>query len=278
MDQLWQVTALKYAERRDRTRAESFLLEDDHESAHGLDYFVWVLRSGERTILVDTGFDDREATRRNRPIQRDSATAVAALGIDPETIDDVIITHLHYDHAGGLARFPNATFHLQEAEMAYACGPCMAHATLNVAYAPDDICEMVRRIYSGRVAFHAGDAAIAPGVTVHLIGGHTRGLQAVRVKTRSGWLCLASDASHYYENFLQEKVFPLVVDLGDMLSGFRRIRDLASMPGLVIPGHDPLVGDLFPRDDGTPDFARRLDLGPLRGPWEAFASPDPSEG
>lgn len=266
MEQLWEVAALKYAERRDRARAESFLFEDDHVTPHDMDYFVWVLRSGGRTILVDTGFDEREAKRRSRPIERDSAAAVAALGIDPESIDEVVITHLHYDHAGGLSRFPNARFHLQAAEMAYASGPCMCHEVLRVAYAAEDICEMVQRVYSGRVVFHDGDAEIAPGVTLHLIGGHTRGLQAVRVKTEAGWLCLASDAAHYYENFLEKKVFPLVVDMEDMLAGFTRIQELASSPGLVVPGHDPLVGSLFPRLDGAPDFVRRLDRGPLRNP------------
>ena len=266
MEELWEVYALKYAERRDRTRSESFLFEDDHAGPHDMDYFVWLLRAGTRTILVDTGFDEREARRRQRPILRDSAAAVAALGIDPESIDEVILTHLHYDHAGGLARFPNAVFHLQVAEMAFASGPCMCHAPLRMAYAADDICDMVQRVYSGRVVFHQGDAEIAPGVSLHLIGGHTRGLQAVRVKTASGWLCLASDAAHYYENFLERKVFPLVVDMEDMLSGFTRIQRLASAPSLVVPGHDPLVGSLFPQAEGAPDFARRLDLGPLRDP------------
>ena len=266
MEQLWEVAALKYAERRDRTRAESFLFEDDHVTPHDMDYFVWVLRAGDRTILVDTGFDEREAKRRKRPIQRDSAAAVAALGIDPESIDEVIITHLHYDHAGGLARFPNAVFHIQAAEMIYATGPCMCHEPLKVAFAADDICEMVQRVYSGRVVFHEGDAEVAPGITVHLIGGHTRGLQVVRVKTQAGWLCLASDATHYYENYLEKKLFPLVVDREDMLQGFDRIQRLASSPGLVVPGHDIRVRSLFPQLEGTPEFAPRLDLGPLRDP------------
>jgi len=121
---------------------------------------------------------------------------------------------------------------------------------------------MVRLLYKGKVQFHDGDGYVASGVSVHRIGGHTQGLQAVRVKTSAGWLCLASDASHYYENFLDAKPFPIVVDLKEMLDGFQRVQDLASSPSLVIPGHDPKVFRLFDPTDGLPDFARRLDLGP----------------
>ena len=99
---------------------------------------------------------------------------------------------------------------------------------------------------------------------VHRIGGHTQGLQAVRVNTGAGVMCLASDASHYYENFLNGKPFPIVVNLQEMLDGFQTLHTLASSPSLIIPGHDPAVFDYFDASDGLPDFARRLDRGPSR--------------
>ncbi|WP_286132979.1 N-acyl homoserine lactonase family protein [Labrenzia sp. DG1229] len=173
-----------------------------------------------------------------------------------------MVTHLHYDHAGGLKHFPNATIHLQAAEMAYATGPCMCHGTLKDPFTADHVCEAVQRLYSGRVVFHQGDGQIREGVTVHHTGGHSKGLQAVRVLTEAGWMCLASDTSHYYENFLDEKPFPIVVDLDDMLEGFRTIRQLASADKLVIPGHDPLVRDFFPSHG--PDHVTRLDHGPTK--------------
>ena len=105
-----------------------------------------------------------------------------------------------------------------------------------------------------------GDGEVAEGVTVHCLGGHSRGLQAVRVRTDAGWLCLASDASHYYENFQQAKPFPIVVDLQNMLDGFDRLHKLASDPTLIIPGHDPLVRQYFPQDGS--DHIFRLDQGP----------------
>ncbi|MEC9265260.1 MAG: N-acyl homoserine lactonase family protein [Alphaproteobacteria bacterium] len=264
MDQIWQVTAVKYAERNSRTRQDSFILDDDHASPHDMDYFIWVLKSPLGTILVDTGYDQPEGDRRGRPVLRNPDEALSAVGIDPESVDTVIITHMHYDHAGGMNRFPNAVYHIQETELQYVTGPCMCHSHLRYPFSADHVCQMIRTLYDGRVRFHHQDGEVAPGVTVHRIGGHTKGLQVVRVRTQAGWLCLASDASHYYENFLKGKPFPIVVDLQEMLDGFQTVQRLASSPSLVVPGHDPKVFDLFAATDGLPDFARRLDFGPVR--------------
>lgn len=259
---MWQVYALKYAERNTRTRADSFL-DDDHPTLpHGMDYFIWVLRRGDRTILVDTGYDDAEGARRDRPIQRHPVQAIKALGLTVDDIDLCIVTHLHYDHAGGLAAFPKAVFHLQAAEMAFATGPCMCDAHLRDPFTAAHVCEMVRNVYSGRVVFHDGDGQVAPGVTVHCVGGHSKGMQAVRVETENGPLCLASDASHYYENFERGLLFPIVADKDAMRAGFQTIQDLAGDAKRVIPGHDPLVRKLYPAD-GTSGFTFRLDKGRL---------------
>lgn len=264
MEKIWEVRALKYADRNARTRADSFIVDDDHDSPHAMDYFVWVLQSEGRVIVVDTGYEDNEAARRQRPIIRDPAEALAAVGVRAEDVDTVIITHLHYDHAGGLDRFPNAKFHLQKSEMEFATGPCMCDLDAQAPFSVEHVCEMVRKVYSGRVIFYDGDGEVEGGVTVHSIGGHSRGLQAVRVKTSAGYLCLASDAAHYYENFILKKPFPIVHDLQQMVAGFRAIEALASERSLVIPGHDPLVTELFPTD-GSSDFVWRLDQGPSKG-------------
>lgn len=256
----WQVHALKYADRNSRTRADSFIFDDNHDAPHDMDYFIWVLQRGDQTILVDTGYDAKEAARRQRSVIREPGAALAEIGIRPEDITTIIVTHLHYDHAGGLEQFPNATIHLQAAEMAYATGPCMCHDVLRMPFTAGHVCEAIKRVYSGRCVFHDGDGEIAEGVTVHCIGGHSRGLQVVRVQTEAGWLCLASDATHYYENVFERKPFPIVVDTEDMLNGFARLEKLASKRELIIPGHDPLVTQLFPKVG--PDFAFRLDKGP----------------
>ncbi|GAA6179700.1 N-acyl homoserine lactonase family protein [Shimia sp. NS0008-38b] len=258
----WRVHAIKYADRNARTRADSFIFDDNHDAPHAMDYYMWLLRDGDRVILVDTGYDSEEATLRGRPIRLDPREALEPFGLKPDEINQIIVTHLHYDHAGGLALFPNAHLHLQTAEMAFATGPCMCHDTIRAPFTAVHICEAVTRLYRGKLTFHDGDSQVADGVSVHCIGGHSRGLQAVRVRTQVGWMVLASDAAHFYENFQARKPFPIVVDLQDMMNGFGRLHSLASRPDLIIPGHDPLVRDIFPQE-----LARhicRLDLGPKR--------------
>ena len=116
----------------------------------------------------------------------------------------------------------------------------------------------------GRVAFHDGAAEIAPGMSVHHIGGHTNGLQCVRVMTRRGWLVLASDAAHLYAHMEQGRAFPTVYNVGDMLEGHKTLRQLASSSAAIIPGHDPLVMQRYPA--ARPDLegiAVRLDADPV---------------
>lgn len=264
----WEIHAIKYADRNGRTRNDSFMFDDDHNAPHAMDYFMWLLRNGDRQILVDTGYDTAEATNRDRPIRLDPVPALAPLGVGPDDISEIIVTHLHYDHAGGLHLFPNATLHMQEAEMAFATGPCMCHGTLRFPFTADHVCEAIKRLYSGKVIFHDGDAQIADGVTVHRIGGHSRGLQAVRVRTKAGWMVLASDASHYYENVFARRLFPLVVDVEGMFAGFETLLSLASSPSLIVPGHDPLVRTYYA--EGVAPHIHRLDPGPIR---EVFVNP-----
>lgn len=264
MEEVYEVYALKYADRNARTRADSFLFDDDHASPHAMDYFVWVIRNDNRTVIVDTGYDEHEGRRRARPILRDPIVCLADFGIDAESVETVIVTHLHYDHAGSLDRLSGAVFHLQAAEMAFATGPCMCHDVLRMPFSAEHVCSMVRKVYSGKVVFHKGASDVAPGIEVHAIGGHSRGLQCVRVKTARGWMVLTSDASHYYENYMAKKLFPIVVDPQAMLEGFDTLPRLASGPELVIPGHDPLVRKLFPAVRGGDGGAsiHRLDAEP----------------
>ena len=161
-------------------------------------------------------------------------------------MNDVIVTHMHYDHGGNRELFGSARFHLQDREMAYAIGRCMCHPALSGPFDVRDVCAMVEWVCARRGLFHDGDHELAPGLSLHRIGGHTAGLQVMRVWTRRGWLVLASDASHFYANMEQGRSSPIVYNLGDMYQGHRRCYELADGPANVIPGHDPLVMKRYP--------------------------------
>jgi glyoxylase-like metal-dependent hydrolase (beta-lactamase superfamily II) len=238
--QTFEVYAIKYAH-HERTAAHNFAGGDPHDGPMPLDYFVWLARGAGREIVVDTGFSAPVAARRGRQHLRCPTQGLRLMGVDARAVKDVVITHLHYDHVGNFELFPAATFHLQDLEMRYATGRHMSEPRHGGAYDVEDVVGMVRHAYAGRLRFHDGDAELCPGITLHLIGGHTMGLQVVRVWTRRGWLVLASDATHFYANMDQERPFPIVWSLDDMFAGFRRLRALADSEQHIIPGHDPLV-------------------------------------
>ena len=144
---------------------------------------VWVIRNPARTLLVDTGFSADMAVRRGRRYLASPVDLLKQIGIAAESVEDIVVTHMHYDHAGNIAAFPKARLHLQEKEMAYCTGRCMCHAAMRSPFEARDVAQAVERLHAGQLVFHDGDAEIAPGVSLHLIGGHTAGLQVVRVAT-----------------------------------------------------------------------------------------------
>jgi len=245
MSTLYEVYAIKYAH-HERRASENFIGGDPHDGPMPLDYFVWLVRGAGREVVVDTGFSAAMARKRGRDHLRCPAEALRLLQCDPSSVKDVVITHLHYDHVGNFDLFPAATLHLQDVEMHYATGRHMGEERHRFAYEVEEVVGMVRRVYEKRVHFHNGDEEIAPGISLHLIGGHTMGMQAVRVATRRGWLVLASDASHFYANMEQGRPFPIVFSVPDMVAGYERLRVLAASPAHIIPGHDPLVMQRYP--------------------------------
>lgn len=257
----YEILAIKYGEMTKRTRKDNFMHADDHDAPMPLDYFVWVVRNANRTILVDTGFDRKEAASRGRELAHEPREILERIGIDANKLDTLIVSHLHFDHAGTLHDFPAARFHLQETEMAYATGRCMCDQALQLPFTADHVCEMVKNVYSGRVQFHDGDGYVAPGVTVHHVPGHSKGVQCVRVMTEHGPVVLAADATHFYENFEQRKPFYITVDVEATLRTYDKLETLAGGKRNVVPGHDPMVIKRYPAwKPDSEGIVHRLDL------------------
>ena len=259
---VYEVYAVRYATREGR-RQDNFIGGDPHDGPIAMDYFFWLVIGGGRRFVVDCGFTEEVSARRKRTYLRNPVDALKLFGIDANEVEDVILTHLHYDHVGNFDRFPKAHFHLQEPELTYATGKYMAHPFLNHAFEVEDVVGVVRLNYRGRVVFYSGDAEIAPGLNVYLVGGHSAGLQFVTVNTKRGRVVLASDTTHYYENMETGRPFTTTFHVGDTLEGYRRVRALAPTAEHIVPGHDPLVMQLYPAPSPALEgIAVRLDVPP----------------
>ena len=241
----FEVFAIKYGERLG-TRGSIFMKGDPHDSPMAMDYYIWVIRNDEKTIVVDCGFDKKEGENRGRTYLRSPTEGLGLIGIDPAEVKDVIITHMHYDHVGNLSIFPNARFHVQDTEMAYVTGRAMTHPILRHSFVLSEVQEMVAMVYQDRAIFHDGDDDLVPGVTLHHFPGHARGLMAVRVNTKRGWIILASDTAHYYESLTAEHVFITHENIFEMLESYRSLVKLGGDVSRIVPGHDPDVLKRYP--------------------------------
>ncbi|MFM2126212.1 MAG: hypothetical protein RL328_2663 [Acidobacteriota bacterium] len=256
---IWEAYAIRYAHHH-RMARENFIGGDIHDGPMPLDYFIWLVRSGDQAYVIDTGFDAAVAKKRGRDFLKSPADGLKQLGVDAATVKDVIITHMHYDHSGNHDMYPQATYHLQEVEMQFCTGRYMTVPAMRAPFAAEDVCAMVNKLYGGRVVFHSGDEEIAPGLTVHLVGGHAMGLQMVRVWTRRGWVVLASDAAHFYANMELDLAYPFTFNVGDTLLGYRRAAALADSKDHIVPGHDPEVLKRYPAaGPGLENWIVRLD-------------------
>lgn len=241
----YQIFAIKYADRQAR-RSEHFVGGDPHDGPMPMDYFTWIVMGGGRTFLVDTGFTAEVAARRKRNFLRCPIESLKLLDLDPDAITDVVVTHMHYDHAGNYHKLPNARFHLQEKEMAFVTGRHVRYPFFARSYEVDNVIGMVRLNFDQKLELHDGDFELAPGLTLHHAPGHTAGLQVARVHTQRGEVVLASDATHYYENMETSRPFTTVWSTAEAIDAFRKVEHLAGSPRHIIPGHDPLVMRRYP--------------------------------
>lgn len=254
-----EIYAVKFGQNLEGRRGHFFSGPDadPHDELMQLDYFVWAIRSPGQDIVLDAGFTAATNRRRHRDHWEEPSAALRRLGVDPESVPVVILSHLHYDHCGDLGAFPAARFVLQAEELAFWTGPFASRGEFARHIEVVDVHQVERLTAEGRVTLVDGVQEVTEGVWVHRVGGHTPGMQIVRVRTAEGMVVLASDASHFFENVEQDKPFAVHADVVDMYRTFDTMNELAT-PGLVVAGHDPALFDRFPAVEGLEGRALRI--------------------
>ena len=243
----YEVYAIRYATIPDFPVA-GLVADADKTRKLDIAMMVWLVRGGGRNILVDTGFYRpqffKSWTVRDfiRPDE-----AVAGLGIKPEEVTDVILTHAHWDHADGTDLFPKAQVWIQKDEYTYYTGDAWQPGGKHGGIEPEDVDVFLKTNLAGRLHLVDGDREILPSVHVYIGGKHTWQSQYVSVATRSGTVVLASDNMYLYENLEKRAPIAQTFDRQSNLRAQDRMKTIAAKPALIIPGHDPAVLTRFPK-------------------------------
>lgn len=245
----YEVYAVRYATLANFP-VSSLIAGADRSRRMDIAMMIWVLKSASgRVAIVDSGF------HRDRYFQQYTvrdfvkpSDAIAPLGLKPEDVTDIFLTHMHWDHAGGLDLFPSARVWIQKDEYDYYAGEAWQSRTTHGGIDPEDVLEIVRRNTQGKVTLLRGDDDTSlPGVAFGIGGRHTWQSQFVKVQTAARSVVLASDNMYLYENLDTHKPIAQTLDAASNLRAQQRMRSMVTDSKFVIPGHDPAVFDRFPK-------------------------------
>ena len=214
-------------------------------------YAIWLIRGGGRNILFDSGFHRarwfKEWTIKNY-LRPDKAVALA--GVRPEEITDVVISHAHWDHLGGIDLFPKATVWIQREEYRYYTADAWQPGGDHGGIDPEDVQELVRLNTAGRLRLIEGDdVELFPGIRAYTGGRHTFASQYLRVEGHPPFV-LASDNVYLYRNLIEHKPSATFSesDYPANLGNQKRMIELAGSVDRVIPGHDALQTQKYPTE------------------------------
>jgi glyoxylase-like metal-dependent hydrolase (beta-lactamase superfamily II) len=250
-----EVLAVRYGHRV-TTRAQSYLnfhLYGESDADLDIDYFFWVIRDARGVYLVDTGFAPEVGDRRRRALYTTPAQALPGLGIAPEDVTAIVITHAHWDHTGNLSQFPRAQLVMTEAEYAFWTSPMADRVQFAEHREPEEIGCLRQARAEDRLTLFAGQLTLAAGVELTEVGGHTPGQLIALVTAGGGTAVLASDALHFYEEVERDRPFAILADLPAMYRAYDTLAQLAAQPGThLVAGHDPAVRARFARYTAGP--------------------------
>ena len=246
----YSIDAIRYADSPHDPVADLVIGAPKDETVDTI-YAIWLIRGGGRNILFDSGFHRarwfKEWTIKEY-LRPDKAVALA--GVKPEEITDVVISHAHWDHLGGIDLFPKATVWIQREEYRYYTADAWQPGGDHGGIDPEDIQELVRLNTAGRLRLIEGDdVELFPGIRAYTGGRHTFASQYLRVEGHPPFV-LASDNVYLYRNLIEHKPSATFSesDYPANLANQKRMIELAGSVDRVIPGHDALQTQKYPTE------------------------------
>jgi glyoxylase-like metal-dependent hydrolase (beta-lactamase superfamily II) len=237
----WQVYALDYG--RSSFQRSKLLLGSPEGVRDPFAWTAWVVRGPEGVVLIDTGFKDQAVAEKWKITNfKPVSEILPALGIQPASVTDVVLTHAHWDHMGNLAPYTNARVHIQADELGWARGRVNPDQPERSGLRHKDLIEVDVAAKGKRLNTLSGDQEILPGIQVHGGGGHTPGVQWVEVNTGAGTIVLASDIAYVYENL--ETGTPPGASR-DPERDRAQIAKMKTLSAVLVPGHDPRVFERY---------------------------------
>ena len=242
----YEVYAVRYGT-IERFPAAALIAGADTARKQDLALMVWLARlPGGRNVLMDAGFYRDKFVARWKPVNYvRPSMALARVGMQPEDVTDIIISHVHWDHVDGADLFPRARIWIQREEYEHYVDSLGRPRAAGIDSL--DAAMLATLARAGRVELIAGDSVeILPGIRVFTGGKHTFASQYATVETAAGAVLLASDNAYLYENIERHRPIAQTLDSLSNLRAQERMGRLAHSPSLIVPGHDPAVFVRFP--------------------------------
>jgi glyoxylase-like metal-dependent hydrolase (beta-lactamase superfamily II) len=246
----YEVYAIEYASAARRAPVKTIALNATSNDSVTFSFYVWYLKGENgRRILIDTGFLP-DSSRRMMPLKEyvRPDLALQRIHVNADEITDVIITHPHSDHIGGLGLFTRGTLWMQKNDYTYFVGDAWQKGANHAGLDKGDVLKTVQANLEGRLHLVDGDSVeIIPGIRVFTGSKHTFESQHVLVTTKLEKVLLASDDAWFCYNIDNLVPITLTFNPDAYAKGLRRMKTLVSNPDLIIPGHDSLVLSRFTR-------------------------------
>ncbi len=247
----YEIYALKYVGPLTGKLALVLWMEDWDKEADR-NYYIWAIKRKDEIIIVDTGCNPSLAAQRNVTHYENPLDVLARFGANQTNVKKVFITHMHWDHAGGVEMFsrafPEAVFYVQKEEFDFWIKNPVAKKAPFLKVSDQECLKAMAALHgSPRLQQVRGDTQIMPGIELILAPGHTTGLQAVAVNTAKGIAIVASDCAHVQESFVRDIPSSYITDMISWMESYEKLRKKASSVDLIFPGHDVKMLNDFPK-------------------------------